>query len=426
MSTEEQQFMNMLTSKGSYKFKEIQIIRRNKKKYFLYIPFSFLVKDLNCTIPLSQRSRVKERLDYFEEFIEEEYKKNKEIPDLNILSIGFYESKFYLMDGQHRFTALKAYYEKNKKPMKDYYIMTTCYIISNKTEFKGILSQINNNFVSEAYLFQINEEDVDDESIDVKKKNIMDYMEKNFHIYLSDKLDCKSPYINKIVFLEYIFDIYPNSSTYKMITGIDKANKELEEEYKNNDPEFYNHISEFVEERKDIKPLFFGKILEKENKIKIESLKPGRRKFSDALKRKLWFKYYKNDLVFGECMHCGYNKLTFNSFDISHIQSIKNKGSNELSNLTILCDKCNKSFGGTNLYEHPDFSIKDMEERKERLLKKKNEEEETKSKDDTGTKFKKKALTKNEAEETKSKEEEVSSPKKKTPIKKEGGSVLVL
>lgn len=389
-------FNTILNSKGIYKFNEKQIIRKSSKKYFLFIPLSFLIKELKVEIPLSQRSKVEERVDYFESYLEEEYKKTKEIPDLNVLSLGFYKSSFYIIDGQHRYTALKNFFEKNKKVMKDYYVMTVTYLIDNKKGFKQIMHQINNNFISEEYLFTITEDDDEEELMEDKRNAVIQYMEKNYKIYLSEKLNCRPPFINISIFMEYLFNLYPKCSTYKLLMNIEKINKELEEEYKREDLEFYNRIQQLVGEKKEIKPFFLGKVLYEEAKIKSETLKIGRIKFGKAVRKKLWSYYFKSELYEGECMNCGQHGLKMSEYDISHIQSIKNGGSNEIHNLIILCSTCNKSIGGSNIYEHPQVCKKDIEDRIERILKKRNEEE------------------------------EVTTPtKKKIPVKKEG-SVLVL
>ena len=56
--------------------------------------------------------------------------------------------------------------------------------------------------------------------------------------------------------MEYLFNLYPKCSTYKLLMNIEKINKELEEEYKREDLEFYNRIQQFVGERKEINHSF--------------------------------------------------------------------------------------------------------------------------------------------------------------------------
>ncbi len=405
MSDQESMFVTILNAKGIYKFNEKQIIRKNAKKYFLYIPFNFLLRDLKTEIPLSQRTKVEERVEYFNLYIEEEYKKTKEIPDLNVLSIGFFKNSFYILDGQHRFSAISSFYEKNKKAMKDYYVMTTFYLIDTKKEFKQIMSQINNNFVSEEYLFQITEDDGDEELIEDKKEAIKNYMEKNYKIYLSEKLNCRPPFINLSILCEYLFNLYPKMSSYKMMLKIEQINKELEEEYKKTDIEFYHRIQGFIENKKDMKLLFLGKILNEEARIKLETMKQGRIRFTKALRKKLWSLYFKDETHYGQCFNCGCEKLKMSEYHISHKQSIKNGGTNEVANLIILCSTCNTSIGGTNLYDHPQVSQKDIEERIERVLKIRNQ------------------MDKDEDEEEEKMEKK--KPVKKT-IKKEESNVLIL
>ncbi len=425
MSDQESLFITILNAKGIYKFNEKQIIRKNAKKYFLYIPFTFLTNELKVEIPLSQREKIEERVEYFNNFIDEEYKKTKEVPDLNILSITFFQNKFFIIDGQHRYHALKTFYEKNKRAMKDYYLLCTFYLTESKKEFRQIMAQINNNFISEEYLF-ITEDD--EETVEEKRTAVGDYMKKHYSIYLSNKINCKPPLINIGTFLTYIFDLYPNISSFRMIRKIEEINKQLEEEYKKSDPEFYNRIQEFIVDKENIKLLFMGKICYEESKIKAVSTKSGRTKFPAFIRRMLWEKFYISELYPGECMVCNKKKLKMSTYEISHIVSLKNGGSNDISNLTVLCSQCNKSLNSNNLYENPHISKEKIEEKMERILKMRDqlEEERKKMEEEFEKKMKENEIGKNIlVDEEKEEKVEKKKPVKKV-VKKEESNVLVL
>ena len=80
----------------------------------------------------------------------------------------------------------------------------------------------------------------------------------------------------------------------------------------------------------------------------INNIKKKRKEISNKVKNSLWKKYNKN--LNSKCYVCNKNITAFN-FQVGHIISITNGGTDNISNLRSICGGCNLSIGIHNL-EH--------------------------------------------------------------------------
>lgn len=327
-----------------------KIICINQKKYNIYIPFSFLQNNINPIIPSSQRSKDSSRVDSFVDFLEDEYKKTKVIPDLNNLHICLFNNRFYLIDGQHRYSALTTFFEKNKKCKKeDYYLMPSIYFVENKKEIKLITSRINNIFVSEEYLV-LDEDDNDDYDLDSVKEHIEMKIKELYGAYISESTQCRIPRFHLGHFKDYIFDKYPKWNAIKILDEIEKLNNQYAEEYEQHNVPYYNIVNELALKKKVI-PFYLSKIInEHQNTINPKN-SHKRIKVSAAMRASLWNKYFDDETNKGECILCQC-ELKMSQYHVSHIQSLKENGTYNQDNLTIMCSKCNTSLGSKNLNDY--------------------------------------------------------------------------
>ncbi len=327
-----------------------KIICMNSKKYNIYIPFSLLQNNINPIIPISQRSKDSSRVDSFVEFLEDEYKKTKVIPDLNNIHICLFNNRFYLIDGQHRYSALTTFFEKNKKCKKeDYYLMPSIYFVENKKEMKMITSRINNIFVSEEYLV-LDEDDNDDYDIDNVKTHIEMKIKELYGNYISESTQCRIPRFHLSHFKDYIFDKYPKWNAIKILDEIEKLNKEYGQEYQQHNVPYYNSVNELAT-KKNVVPFYLSKIInEHHNNINPKN-SHKRIKVSAAMRASLWNKYYGDETNKGTCILCKC-ELKMSQYHVSHIQSLKENGTYNQDNLTIMCSKCNTSLGSKNLNDY--------------------------------------------------------------------------
>jgi predicted nucleic acid-binding Zn finger protein len=72
-----------------------------------------------------------------------------------------------------------------------------------------------------------------------------------------------------------------------------------------------------------------------------------RKKFTKAERNVIWGKYFKTED--GYCVLCKINLKRDGKWDCSHIISLKNGGTNDISNLTVECSSCNRSHQDINL-----------------------------------------------------------------------------
>lgn len=326
-----------------------KMIPMNSKKYNIYVSFTFLQKNIDPQIPISQRSKDSDRIDTFVKFIENEYKKTKEIPDLNTLHIGLYKNRFYLMDGQHRWTSLCVFFEKNKKLKDNYYLMPSIYLVESKKEMKIIASRINNIFVSEEYL-ALDEEDEDEYDYDETKEHVEKKIKEKYNDYISDSTRCRSPRFHLSHFKDYVFDHYPRWNGVRILDEIEKLNKTYEKEYKQHDVPYYNAVNEIVEKKK-LQPFFLSRVINEYQNIINPKKSHKRIKVNQAMRMSLWNRYFYDETEQGECVLCNC-KLKMSQYHVSHIQSLKENGTYDQSNLTIMCSKCNTSLGSKNLNDY--------------------------------------------------------------------------
>lgn len=326
-----------------------KIICLNSKKYNIYVPFSFLEKNINPKIPISQRSKDSSRVDSFLEFLENEYKKTKEIPDLNNIHICLFNNQFYLIDGQHRYTALSVFFEKNKKLKDHYYLMPSIYFVENKKEIKVITNRINNIFISEEYLV-LDEEDNDDYDIDSVKTHIEMKITEKYSTYISDSTQCKLPRFHLSHFKDYVFHQYPKWNAIKILDEIEKLNNDYEKEYLQHNIEYYQKVNELAT-KKNVKPFYLSKVINEYQHIINPKNSHKRIKVSAAMRSSLWNKYFEDETNKGNCVLCQC-ELKMSQYHVSHILSLKENGTYHQDNLTIMCSKCNTSLGAQNLNDY--------------------------------------------------------------------------
>jgi 5-methylcytosine-specific restriction endonuclease McrA len=84
--------------------------------------------------------------------------------------------------------------------------------------------------------------------------------------------------------------------------------------------------------------------------IDLTGEKPGRRKqIPSTVRMTLWDKTFPRRSV-GRCFVCN-TEITHLNFQAGHINSVKNGGSDNISNLKTICSSCNQSMGTMNLME---------------------------------------------------------------------------
>lgn len=265
-------------------------------------------------IPTCQRSYIKERID---QFYHKLIKDNN--PYLGLISCALLTmdgtSKLYIVDGQHRFYALKRYNENFEKSFNINYIVKLC---TKKEEVVDFFKALNDNY---------NLHDIILDNLDIAE-SIKNHIKSKYDKHISNSETPRYPNVNLDQVTKYIMDTFKDSSN--PIEEFEKLNEDVYESIKDN--EKFN---------KSKQGLYLGYLFTK-------SESDSKRKHLPAtLRHKLWNDYFENSTV-GSCYVCS-TSINNTNFHAGHITSVKNGGSDNISNLIPVCSCCNLSMGTQNL-----------------------------------------------------------------------------
>jgi 5-methylcytosine-specific restriction endonuclease McrA len=74
-----------------------------------------------------------------------------------------------------------------------------------------------------------------------------------------------------------------------------------------------------------------------------------RKAMPKTIRTQVWQKVYTNSMI-GECVCCQ-KQISYDTFEVGHIISVKNNGTSTIENLAPICALCNRSMGSTNMLE---------------------------------------------------------------------------
>lgn len=280
-------------------------------------------------IPICQRSYVEERIDQFYSQLCENkvphthiHTHAHKIPYLGLLHCAVYKNneitKYYIVDGQHRYYAYKKLYETTGIDFTISYVSKTCL---DKNEIVTFFKSLNNNYE----LHDIILDDFD--RAEILKKHIVDKYSK--HISHSEKP--KYPNINIDQVLKYILDKFKSSN---IVDEFEKLNVDIQHSIPKN--EKYN---------KQKQGLYIGYLF-----LKTEN-ENEKKKIPASVRFKLWTNHYNT--MTGSCTVCS-SVIDNANFHAGHIISTYNGGTDNITNLSPVCSCCNLSMGTTNMTEFKD------------------------------------------------------------------------
>jgi 5-methylcytosine-specific restriction endonuclease McrA len=370
------------------------------------IPIDELIA--HCKVPHFQRDTNLTRIQAIVEYEEEYYHKNANqfsflgvilLSYLSDLETTIQEKDWYIVDGQHRFCAMRKLRELE-------YPNFTVWVQWKKSDtmedMLDLFRRMNNHVEVPEYILKcsINERNIYD---DLRK-----YFTRKYSIYLSDNKKCRSPNLHLDTFIDEIHDsniIYRKmiTQTSQLVHYIETWNQyylnELRE--KDNDkfmkivqktktkhaysilkkigalPEYfafgfirdndwlYNDSIPIIPNSYDdvqfqLSEEFISMVnsyLADENGILVNNdviVIPQKRKTIPPMKKqKVWLTYMGNVLV-GECYVCN-SQLEYENCEMGHVLSIHNGGTDDETNLRPICGSCNKSMGVNNLEEYKTF-----------------------------------------------------------------------
>jgi hypothetical protein len=287
----------------------------------------FLLK--NPVIPTCQREYIEERVQEF--YNKLDIKKLSNDKYLGIIHCGILDNTLYILDGQHRYLAYKRFYHDYSAKFTIPYITKIC---DSKDELKQYFRDLNNNFSLHEIILQ--DDDIDNAEI------IKAHIKNKYSKHISKSLSPKYPNINLDQFSSYIIETYckQRKTELQIINLIEDLNEDMKRNLE------FLCKNDYIDNKKN--GFYLAYLFQKS-----ESKRKG---IPKAVRDKLW-EIENKDSLHGNCFTCE-KKLDYHTFHASHITSVKNGGSDNISNLKICCITCNLSMGTRNLFEFKELYMK--------------------------------------------------------------------
>lgn len=320
--------------------------------------FELLKKKNRIIIPYNQRISDDDKIDEIVKY-QENHKSRKDF--YNFLgAINFHycleDNKYYLVDGQHRFGAIKKIAEN----FNDFEVTIEVVVINKKEELLENYNLINKN----TPLPELSE------NIDVlTHKLIFQHFEKQFKKIWTLTTRPRRPNLNKNQFQEaisYLIERLKNNDHNYYInliadhnTRVSKWNIDRIGNMKNlKDPEktldtcrengcflgLFPHTTDEYHYR------WVMDIIRNETgeEIKIPK-KKGKKAIPKIIRNGVWNKYVGKERGCGDCLVCGETKIYQSVFTAGHVISEYNGGKIVIENLRPICSTCNLSMGTRNM-----------------------------------------------------------------------------
>lgn len=301
--------------------------------------------ELNIITPNVQR-----RIDvsHVEELVKHEIEYYKEYNDIDFGNLPILTKiksvdKFYILDGQHRISALKKFND-SFADVSELCIGYLLKIVDDEKDMKRLFRNISRNMpFDEGHLDILEEPDQNVQSVLLIKKETVDEVEKLFQNKFKGILRTTNA------------PQRPNVSKTKFRA---LATKLIEEEGgSDNDVDIvFNKILEFNLEMKGrFRDINYRMTANTCNKFVNSNCYISLIDFDTKLKSRIpkyirdqvWEFYFENKTQ-GTCIECSGDISVYN-YEAGHIQSERNGGEAVLSNLIPMCSPCNKSLGSNDL-----------------------------------------------------------------------------
>ena len=322
--------------------------------------FSGLYQE-NIRTPECQRIIDHVNLESIIHFQEEMFLKYKTYKFIGAITFCLFNGKKYLVDGQHRYHAMKSLYEK-------YHHDYECYVeyihVSSMKQLKEVYEIINKNTPLPELNIEIDQED----------KSILgettEWFQKTYPHIWSKNIRARRPFLFFNSFqetLSFILKHVSISSSEKLIDILMDYNSRLGDLDIEN---FGKGISQKMHEKAKSWDFYLGlysfdmnqewgyewakKIVEyhcPELKLKKKMVGVKKKGISKSLRCKVWNKWVGDTIGQTMCIVCQNNKISMMEFECGHIISEANGGNTDIDNLLPICGICNKSMGTMHMEE---------------------------------------------------------------------------
>lgn len=326
---------------------------------------------INVNTPEIQRELDQERVEDIVKYELEFLKNNKTLCYVGDITLACFDNTFLIIDGYHRFMSMKKVYLYQP----DYLVGITMVHPSNVLTVEDVFLLINKAEPVPDYVVQ--------NTLDISKKTVIEEFAKLFateyKFFLSKAKSPKRPSVNLNTFLDKFnrslvverfctaqemmnYIKYININKWKdldklhSIFCIDKALKhnctalfiscDVDDRWMNN----VDWVREFSSNYY-ASPNPGGSGGGTRATITIQSIEQvkKRRTIPKTIRSQVWQKVFANNMI-GACICCQ-KQITYDTFEVGHIISVKNNGTNTIENLAPICALCNRSMGVTNMLD---------------------------------------------------------------------------
>jgi hypothetical protein len=334
------------------------------------IPIETLCTGLNIITPDIQRYK---NIDVINEIVEYQinfFNKTKTFCFIGEITLAFQDSKYYIIDGQHRYESFKIIYNKCPfykvcinviKPNQNFTIENAFKLLNKSTPVPEYIIENTNNMLKKSKLEEFNK-----------------FFQNKYKVYISKSNNPRKPNINIDILIDrlnksYIIscDILPSAND--IFEYMEYVNVNY---WKNVNSKYNEKCIEKVEKQKDKNILYIcnddieneeeswinnkkwvEEFINEKNKINlIQTNINKRKKISQKERKMVWEKDFK-DCIKGICKVCNKVEININTFHCGHIISHKNGGETCLENLKPICVCCNNKMGTMNLYEYMENNL---------------------------------------------------------------------
>lgn len=310
---------------------------------------------LNIYIPEIQREIDEDRVDNIVLYQLSHYKKCDDFCFLGDLTVVNIDDNLFIVDGMHRFAAMKRLYLY--KP--DYKVCVNIIKTNSLLTIEDIFCLLNKSEPVPEYIIKTTN--------DITKRHIIDdflkRFKKEYKYYVSKSNYPRCPNINiyntfinlvdskaskKYQTGKELFDYFEWVNIVKLI-NIDSENYDLYNKIETKPLFIYNDIggkwmdNDIWIEEYELVHMYM------DDNIDILDAKKKRKSIPKNIRFAVWKKINVN-CIEGICVCCE-NNVNINNYECGHIVSFYNGGSDSLLNLLPICSECNKSMSIQNMNE---------------------------------------------------------------------------
>jgi 5-methylcytosine-specific restriction endonuclease McrA len=328
--------------------------------------------DFDIVIPNEQRIMDSSKVDEIVEYQQEYNKKYNAFNFTGVINIHILDNIFYLVDGQHRYNAIK------KLTYMGYELIDVCIeivVVNSMDELKQNYDIINKNTPLPEFPDTIDK--------NIPEKVALHFFEKYPGIWSqSNTKRVRRPHLNKNDFQEVLGILTEKlgiDNSIKLQTLLEDYNTKLSQWPMTNYPNYKSYKDpQKIQQKCQQTNMYLGLFIHKSNDYGYdwvksiikehtgEDITPTKHKSKNngnkipqSLRKQTWFQNIGEKIGSTNCICCNINIISQLNFEAGHIQPKSKGGTNTIDNLLPICGDCNRSMSSQPMEEyitkyHPD------------------------------------------------------------------------